>query len=206
VSATGNGAILTKLPDATGSQMPAAGNNKSLLFLGLKTGTPFQGWAILQDKTDPALKLLTSVKAGVTMALSLRNDTLNPSSPIYTAAMYTLLYGDENLIYFVNANKVWSRNLSDKTEQLQYAAPQGETITFIRHRKYAGKNDAETPYYHNYIIVGTTSGSKYKIRLFTKTYGNMASEPTATLEGKGSASDILYIAPDVTEATLPSGF
>jgi hypothetical protein len=206
VSATGSGAILTKLSDAAGSQMPSADNNKSLLYLGLKNSMSFQGWAIFQDKTDPALKLLTSVKTDPAMTLFLRNDTLAPSSPLYAATTYTLLYGDENLLYCVNANKVWSRNLSNKTERLQYAAPKGEVITFIRHRKYEGKNEAETPYYYNYVIIGTKSGNKYKIRLFNKKNGNMDAVPAVILEGTGSASDILYIAPDVTETSYASGY
>ena len=138
-----------------------------------------------------------------TTSLKMANDTLLATSKLYNATRYTCNLIDENLLYFVvNDNEVWSRNLSNKFEQLQYTAPVGETITFISHRTYT----SETAYAYNYIIIGTRSGTNYTVRMFTKTAGNLAATPAFALTGKGSASDVLYMSPSVIHNTYLSTF
>lgn len=201
LSATGTGAVMTSVSDATGANgttMPANNNNKKLLYMGYKTGSV--GFAVFQDKTVSSLKILSEVTPSTT-AFKLVNDTLKATDKLYNATRYALLDGDENLMYFVVGNEVWSRNLSNKFEQLQFVVPGGEEITFIRHRKYT-----ETGYTHNYVMIGTKVGSNYKVRMFTKSSGNLSATPAFTLEGKGIVRDVMYMAPSVSEYTYSNSF
>ncbi|WP_164108534.1 MULTISPECIES: PKD-like family lipoprotein [Sphingobacterium] len=202
VSADGSGSYLTTIQDAAGTSMPANNNNKKLLFMGLKTFySPFSGFAVLQDKTNPNLKIVSKITetavGGRASTIRLENDTLKTTDKIFNATQYALLDGDENMIYFCTGNEIWSRNLSNGFEQLQYRIPAGEEVTFMRHRKYT----REAPYNFNFIMVGTKVGGNYKVRMFTKTLGNLSSEPKVVLEGKGAVGDVIYISPSVTSTT-----
>lgn len=201
VSAGAGGSVLNSITDATGTAMKANNNNKTLLYMGIKTSaaTP-TGIALFQDKTNASLKILSTITAN-TAAFSISNDTLLNTSKLYSATLVTTNLVDENFIYFVVGNQVWSRNLSNKFEQLQYTAPAGETITFLRHKKYT----AEASYAHNYIVIGTKSGANYTIRMFSKTSGNLAATPDITMTGIGSVGDIIYMSPSVgTYTYLPT--
>ncbi|WP_316793214.1 PKD-like family lipoprotein [Pedobacter frigoris] len=200
LSATGTGAVMTSVSDAPPvdgkkvTDMPANNNNKKMLYMGYKASN--MAYAMFQDKTVPSLKILSAITPNRT-AFKMINDTLQTTSKIYNATRFALLDGDENMIYFVLGNEIWSRNLSNKFEQLQYTAPAGEEVTFVRHRKYT----SEAAYAHNYVMIGTKSGSNYKVRMFTKSSGNLASTPAFTLEGTGIVRDVLYMSPSVSETT-----
>lgn len=169
--------------------------------MGYKTGpSPLTGFAVFQDKTDAGLKILSALTPSKT-AFNMVNDTLSTADKLYNATRYMLLDGDENLMYFVVGNEVYSRNLTNRFEQLQYTVPAGEEITFIRHRKYT-----EAAYAYNYIMIGTKAGANYKVRMFTKTSGNINPTPVFTLEGKGIVRDVLYVAPSVSEYTYSNSY
>ncbi len=191
VSAGGAGTVLNSVTDAVGTAMKANNNNKTLLYMGIKTTAP-TGVALFQDKTNTSLKILSTITAN-TSAFNMVNDTLLNTNKLYSATLITTNLIDENFIYFVVGNQVWSRNLSNKFEQLQYTAPAGETITFIRHKRYT----SEVAYAHNYIAIGTKSGANYTVRMFTKTSGNLAASPDITMTGSGSVGDIIYMSPSV---------
>lgn len=205
---TATGAVLTSVTDDIGTAMPAQNNNKKMIYMGFKTtsyvASEFalyvKGYAIFQDKTNPSLKILSQLNPGKT-GMSMVNDTLKTTDKIFNATNYALLDGDENLIYFVAGNQVWSRNLSNEFEQLQFAASAGEEITFIRHKKYT-----ETGYSHNYLLIGTKLGDSYKVRMFTKSSGSLASSPEITLEGKGIVRDVMYMSPSVREDTYSNSY
>jgi hypothetical protein len=205
VSATGTGTVLSPVTDADGTEMPANGNNKELLFMGVRSTNPYVGVAMLRDKTDPSLKILSAITPSG-YALKIENDTLAATDKLYAAERFALIIADENILYFSKGSEVWSRNLSNGAEQLQFTAPAGETITFIRHRKYTGSTTEELPYYYNYMLIGTTSGGGYKVRAFSKTSGNLAASPDFTMEGQGSVGDVIYIAPRTSNSTYPNTY
>jgi hypothetical protein len=122
------------------------------------------------------------------------------------AERFGLIVADENILYFSTGGEVWSRNLSNGAEQLQFTVPAGEKITFIRHRKYSGSTTAEQPFYYNYMLIGTTANGNYKVRAFQKTSGNLAASPAFTMEGKGSVGDVIYIAPPMSNTTYPNSY
>ena len=203
--ANGSGTTLTNMTDVAGTAMPAVNNNKKALYMGFKSATYIPapvygyttiGFGIFQDKTNAALKILTQMDMDK-LKLKLTNDTLKTTDKIYNATMHTLLDADENMIYFVLNNQIWSRNLSNKFEQLQYSPPAGEVVTFIRHKKYAVVADAAFNY--NYVMVGTQSGADYKVRMFTKSSGSLSATPALTLTGKGIVRDVMYMSPSVSE-------
>lgn len=205
----GYGPVMTAINDETGTTMSAKNNNKTVLFLGFKSATYIPaptyayntvGFAVFQDKTNPALKILSEL-ACVTTKIKITNDTLKTTDKIYNATNYTLLNGDENIIYFSVGNQIWSRNLSSKSEILQFTIPAGEELTFIRHKKYT-----ETGYAYNYVMIGTKSGANYKVRMFNKSSGSLETTPAITLEGKGIVRDVMYMSPTVNESTYGSTY
>lgn len=200
VSSTDRNLNLVPVVDNPGTQLKANNNNKTLIYMGMKSRSPLGGFAIFQDKTDPAQKTLAQVFP-ITQNFRMTTTNLLPTQKIYNGDNFSLLFEDENMIYFSVGKEVWSRNLSNQFEQLQFTVPTDETITFIRHRKNNGTG-AEAPFAYNYVIVGTsTSSGNYKVRMFTKTSGNLSTEPLLILEGKGNPRDVVYVSPGVSTGT-----
>lgn len=204
ISSGATGSLVNALSDAAATKMKANNNNKKLLFMGNKNTSPFSGYAVFQDKTDPLLKILSLITPTLP-TLTIVNDTLKVADKLYNADNYTLLQGDENMLYFTVGNEVWSRNLSNKFEQKQFTVPAGEEITFIRHRKYTGSG-VEAPYSYNFVMIGTKIGVSYKVRMFTKTSGNLSASPVFTLDGTGSVGDVIYVSPSISESTYTNTF
>lgn len=187
--------VMTPVVDGKESKMSANNNNKKLIYMAQKTQSPFTGYAIFQDKTDASLRHLVAI-TGAPTAINMVPQVLSTSDKIYNATKYALNDSDEDIIYFVIGNQVWSRNLSNKFEQIQYKASADEEITFIRHRKYT-----KAPYTYNFIMVGIKKGSNYKVLMFSKSSGNLSAAPSMVLEGQGSASDAIFITPSVVNGT-----
>ncbi|HTM98781.1 MAG TPA: PKD-like family lipoprotein [Pedobacter sp.] len=194
VSCAASTTVLNLLTDGTNTAISVNNSNKNLLFMGTKTASPYTGYAILQDKTNPTLKVLSSLTPAFPK-LTIGSEPIKVTDKLYAGTNYTLILDDENILYFTLGNQVWSRNLSNQNEQLQYTVPAGEEITFIRHRKYASTVPAEAPFRYNYVMIGTKVGANYKVRMFTKTSGNLSPSPEFTLDGKGSVGDVMYISP-----------
>lgn len=209
--ANGSGSILTNFSTPANAPVPVKNNNKTALYMGYKNSVYLpspssyylvKGYGVFQDKTNPSLKTISYLEQDK-LVLKITNDTITSSRQIFNAIHYSLLTEDENLLYFANRNQqIYSYNLSNKFEQLQYALPAGEEVTFIRHLKYT--NSADVAFNFNFVIIGSKIGSNYKIRMFKKNSGNLESTPFQTLEGKGSPKNILYISPRVAENTYPN--
>lgn len=198
------GSTLTVVGDATTTDMSAKNTNKDLMYLGVtKAGGVLPHVAVLRDKTNPNQVIVSSI-TGTYAKLRFVNDTVEATSKLINATKITTNQ-DEKLIYFVTGNQVWSRNLANGYEQLQFETPAEEEITLLRHRKYTSSSD--TKYIHNYIIIGTADSSgNYKLRFFRKTGGNLYAEPDFTATGEGRAKDILFISPKVGEITYGYGY
>lgn len=197
----GSGTSMTATTTASGSEMAPNNNNKNMLYMGTKavSSSTLTGIAIFQDKTDPTLKMLATITYPSNKQVRIMNDTLLPTDRLYNASHYTVLNGDENLFYFVVGQEVWSRNLSNNFEKLEYTIPAGEELTYIRHKKYSVTADAAFAY--NYIIIATKVGARYKVRMFQKSSGSISGEPKVILEGDGIARDVFYVSPSVFEST-----
>lgn len=204
ISSSGSGSTLTAAGDASTTDMPANSNNKTLLYMGQRQTFSLLGYAVLKDKTDPGIKILSRVDGNNAAKLELKNDTLSTTDKIYNATRYTLFDGDETMIYFVLGNEVWSRNLTNNFEKLQFTAPAGEEITYIRHRKYSIRSDIDFAY--NYFVIATKTGANYKVRMFNKASGNLNVTPEFTLEGTGEVADVFYMAPAVDEYTYNNSY
>ncbi len=205
VSAMPLGDMLIKSVDVDNTEMPANNTNKNMLYFGCNGNFPPKviGIAIMQDIADPSLKLLSFIAPSTNYGANLyiNNDTLAVTDKLYNGEYFTVLEGDENLMYFTTGREVWTRNLSNSFEQLQYTVPEGETITYIRHRKYS-----EDEYAYNYIIIGTKIGNNYKVRMFQKISGNLNPQPDIVLEGTGTVGDVIYISPSVGTNTYLNSF
>ncbi len=198
-SAGGASLQLNNVNDAATTKMSAKNNNKTLLYMGYKSSS--QAFAVFQDKTNQNLKILSTITPN-TSALMMVNDTLAASQKLYNATMHTLFNGDENMMYFVVGREIWSRNLSNKFEQLQYTLPADESVSFIRHLKYTVS--ADLAFNYNYVAIASKKGDSYNIRMFTKTSGNLNPIPAFTITGKGEAGDVIYISPSVSGTTYPN--
>lgn len=156
------------------------------------------GVAIFQDKTNPSLHILSIITApSSAKQIKIVNDTLSTSEKLYYATAYTVLNGDENILYFAVDNEVWSRNLSNSFEHLEYVIPESEELTYIRHKKYA----AEAAYAYNFLIIGTKEGSRYKVRMFEKASGSITGQPKVVLQGNGIARDVFFVSPAINEGS-----
>lgn len=195
---------LTQVGDAAVTDMSAKDTNKDLMYLGVTA--PYGKMphiAVLRDKTNTNQVIVATI-TGSYSKLSFANDTVEATSKLINATRITTNQ-DEQLIYFVNGNQVWSRNLANGYEQKQFEAPAGEEITLLRHRKYTTASDAK--YIHNYVIIGTADSSgNYKLRFFRKSAGNLNPESDFTVTGEGRAKDILFISPKVSEYTYGYGY
>ncbi|WP_410219944.1 PKD-like family lipoprotein [Pedobacter sp.] len=203
---SGYGTSLSSVTDDAGSAMSGTNTNKKLLYMGVKNATylpapayryALTGCAIFQDKNNPAVKTISEIFADQFM-IKFTNTPINTTEQAYNGANFTVPYGQENIMYFsVNGNQIWSRNLSNNFEKLEYTLPAGEEVTFIRHKAYS----SEAAYAYNFIMIGSQTGGNYKIRMFNKASGSITGGPIVTLEGTGIARDVLYISPSVSEGT-----
>ncbi len=188
------------------SIMPVQNTNKELLYMGIiKDQSSSPAIAYMKDKTNGNLRILAKITGSYT-SLLIKTDTITPDQKIFDATHLTLSQ-DEELIYFVSADgtEVWSRNLSNSVEQMQFQAPAGETITMLRQRKYAVSG--EQPFWYNYVMVGTATDAKeYKVYFFSKSAGNFSAEPNFVMEGNGIPRDIIYMSPKVGYTTYVQGY
>ncbi|ERJ60121.1 PKD-like family lipoprotein [Sphingobacterium paucimobilis] len=209
----GYGTSMAKYIDAqTNNDIKANNNNnKNLLYMGFKSAIynasayryALEGYALLQDKVNQSLKTLVKLVADQSI-LTITPTDISSTSLLHNATMYTLNKEDESILYFVTANQVYSHNLDNHTEDLQFSTPNDEEVTFIRHLKYS--ENSNPVYSHNYIAIGSKKGNEYRIRFFKKSSGNLESQPVFTLEGKGTANDVLYISPSVSEYTYANSY
>ncbi|MDQ8005175.1 MAG: PKD-like family lipoprotein [Pedobacter sp.] len=204
----GSGPMAVVGDDAT-TTLPASNNNQKLLYMGTKSmGYPAApgivgtlGYAIFQDKTNPAIKNLAEISGYSGFKLKIIQTPLTVADKLYNATMHTLLFGDESMMYFVVGNEIWSRNLANKFEKLEFTLPAGEELTFMRHKKAT-----ETGYAYNYVMIGSKVGANYKVRMFSKSSGSLNATPDFTLEGTGIAREAIYISPAASESTHNPSF
>lgn len=201
----GYGTTMSAIKDQLYTQLPANQNNKIVVYMGYRyhLGTTVNGIAILADKTNPQNKILALLNQSGFNLLT----TITPivtTTKLYQANIYASNKGDENLLYFSTANTVYSYNLDNTTERIQFQPPNGEKVTFIKHHKFSIASDYMS--IHNYIIIGTVKDGTYKIRFFNKVAGNLNSSPDFTIEGHGEPYDIIYLSPAVTENTYPCSY
>jgi hypothetical protein len=213
LTAEGAGSELKSLVDHSDTDFPSTNMNKDLLFMSVREFNyaiiGLTAYAIFQDKIDPSVKLLAHITyAGGWFKKSMKIDktTINTTDKLYNANIYTLNI-NESMMYFVNNNEVWSRNLANDFEQLQFTPPAGEVITYIRHRKLKEDYRFVSVFDYNYVMIGTSSGTNYKVYVFQKSSGNLAATPDFVLEGTGTVRDVMYMSPKVNQYNnYPSSF
>jgi hypothetical protein len=194
------GSYLLNAKANTNSEMPAQNINKDLLYMSERYPNP--AVAVFRDRTDSRLMLLSQI-SGSYSSLNINNDTIASGDKMQDAGIITS-NKDEAMLYFAVGNEIWSRNIANQHEQIQYAFPAGEEITFIRHLKYTTASDPDFNF--NYIVVATTSAGRYKIHCFTKSSGNLSSQPEFTMEGVGRVGAVTYVSPFIGDYTYSNAF
>jgi len=191
---------LVGVVDGRNTEMSCSDNNKTLLYLGNKDidgGTT--AYAVMQDKTDPSIRLISRLDLSESSSVSISNDTILAGQHAYNAEMFTMSQTEE-VLYFVSGGKLWSRNVAGKRggETEQFTIPAGEEATFLKYMKYK-----EEGIDFNYVVLGTRLNGNYKIRFFAKkSGGNIDPLPELVLprhgeDATGNAKDVLYISPKV---------
>lgn len=204
VSMPGSGTSMVSTTNDAATMLSANNNNQKLLYMGTKTVTPpfapvvpiITGWGVFQDKINPNLKTLAEISFYTGYKVKVITTPLTIADKLYNATMHTLLFEDENIMYFAIGNEIWSRNLSNKFEKLEFTLPAGEELTFMRHKK-----SAEAGYSYNYLMLGSKNGANYKVRMFKKASGSLNATPEFILEGSGIARDLYYISPATNEGS-----
>lgn len=186
--------VLAPASASAANAYPIKDNNQRVLFIGNKLAAypNYLAIGIFEDKTDPSIRTYANIKYDFFGALTITATPMATSDKLYNATFITPLDGDEELIYYAVGNEIWSRNMSNSVDILQYEIPAEETITFMAHRKYQGWN-TDPAYNYNYIFIATEKGGQYTIRAFTKTAGNINPTPAFTLIGNGAVKDLIYI-------------
>lgn len=178
--------------------------NMDLLYMGGRTTSTSggeNGYAILKSKTSD------------TYQLSYIDATRTPSDLNYTNADYNTvilknkelpntldlldadiraLSQDNDIIYFVKDNKVYSCNLETLEEREQTADfAAGETVTYMEFAKFMQPwND--TSKWFSYLVIATKSGENYKLYMHPVQGGNI--QPAVnTYEGTGEVKRAIYI-------------
>lgn len=178
-----------------GNIVPLKKNNLKALFMGVKVNTypNYLALGVFEEKANPSVRRFAHIKYDYYGAITfLSNDVIPTSDKLYSATNLTPLDGDEDMLYFVVGKEVWSRNLSNGVDVLQYTIPSDESVTFMTHRKYTGYN-TDPAYNYNYIFIATKKGSEYVLRAFTKTAGNIVPTPAFTLTGTGEVRNLIYV-------------
>ncbi len=195
---------LIPVTDDADVTMSSTNNNKRMLYMGIRTTGYLSGYAIFQDKDDLSKKSIAQIIPSVSQ-FKIYHKTLESGEKLYKGDNFALIYQEEEVMYFSLGKEVWSRNLSNDKEKLQFTVPANEEITFIRYRKFSGSGP-EADYSYNYVMVGTNDGGKYKVRMFTKSGGDLSASPAFILEGKGVAKDALFVGPAVNNLIYPFTF
>lgn len=200
--------VFSNVTDKNETQLSAQNNNQKLLYMAYQNDvydastftSRMKGWALFEDKSTAKKTLAYLEPDGTTLFAT--TYPIEPIQKLNNSSKHSILVKAENMLYFVYNNRdVYTYNLSNGNEQLQYSVPGNEEVTFIRHRTYTEKN-----YAFNYVIIGTKVGSKYKIRMFEKTSGNLNLQPVFVLEGDGIPRDVMYISPTTSSDTFPPGY
>ncbi|MFV0522542.1 MAG: PKD-like family lipoprotein [Mangrovibacterium sp.] len=185
-------------------EIKATDNNLEMIYMGLiqdAESAPIIAYA--KNKTDETERYIMQITGSATSGLKIDADTITSEKKIFNATKLTCSQ-DERVIYFVLDNEVWTYNLSSKVEKLQFTAPAGETITLLRQRKFSSPNDIK--FALNYVCVGTSDGSKYTVNFFTRNAGNLSADPDFKVEGDGYPRDIIYVSPEMADASNLQGY
>lgn len=193
-------------PVELNSPIPTTGLKKDLLFMGVRwdgssDADPSEGIVFFRDQADPSRYQIGSLKRLFNYYLNLELKEVEAGAKIRNAQHFGLTVNEESMIYFSIDNQVWSRNLANEKEELQATLPAGEKVTFIRHLKYENPFPFETPYTFNYILIGSTTNGKYRVRAFTKPSGNLSAQPDFVMDGNGDVADVIYISPFMNDMT-----
>lgn len=185
--------------DGSGTELSCSNNNKSLLYLGARA--PYYdriAFAVMEDKTD-GKRLIARVDLNQRnkYIVSMTAENLDETDPAAHAQMYTVSLTEE-VLYFISEGALWCRNVAGKdgVNTKQFTIPDGERVTLVKSLKYkeAGVIDL------NHVVVATTDGSGYKLRLFAKTTaGNLNPSPDFEFPrdgfAPGTVADVMYNSP-----------
>lgn len=199
-----NGLYLTPCSNTPKSPISVNNNNLECLYMGNRgTGSSlnYTIYGVFRDKTTggkgiyhldaPYLKPFT-----FTLLKPLTSDDKASKAEIFTTSIH------EDFIYFEADGQIWSCNVLNGVEKLEYSLPAGEKVAFLRNQECTNKAE-ETKYQYNYVIVGTNVGGKYIIRMFNKNAGSFDGDPIVVLNGNGNCGDIIYISPKYTTYAIP---
>lgn len=193
--------FLLPIADIAGTELSCIKTDCKLVYMGTKEKMKGKNlYAVLENKSDPTIKMFANINTSNIRkkTLSMAVETINSTDKAYNGEFFSMSL-TEDVIYFISEGALWARNVSAKgsKEILQYTLPAGEKATFVKSINYSETDGVQ----FNYVILGTSNGTNYKVKFFNKTSaGNINPEPAFTLpsekdEAAGIATDILYISP-----------
>lgn len=178
--------------------------NMDLIYMGGRTTSSSggeNGYAILKVKGEEKYKLAyidaTRTSSDLTASAANRHcivlsmgdlpNTLNLVKSDIIAQNQ-----DNDIMYFVNNNQVYSCHLETFDERLQSVEiPSGETITYMEYAKFMQPYN-DTSKWFDYLMIGTQNNNGYKLYLHPIQAG--AIQPAVKVfEGEGKVKRAIYI-------------
>lgn len=152
---------------------------------------------VMQGLADPSQRVIYFVTTNMSQASLVAVRELDPSAHIAQADKYAINYQQATLLYGLHNNKIYSLDLNNNSsveEELSFAGlPENEQITYIANKYIkAGVNQFD------YFVVGTQSGSTYKLYFYGMVGGKPDGNPVFTISGSGKMVNVEYTDPQLT--------
>ncbi|MCD0486696.1 hypothetical protein LPB86_00555 [Pedobacter sp. MC2016-14] len=187
----------------TTTNFPTTNLNYNCVFMG-NTGNVVN--ILFRDRSDASkmsLYQLTSVAPSpftVPTVASIRN--IASTSKLHTATYFGANERTAQMIYFVNANKLYYYNLTNNEEVaiLPQGLPADETITYVSNRF----NYYETPKL-DFFTVATYKDGNYKVFMYNMVGGLPVGAAVRTASGKGKIKEIHHVGTTYNSITEGGG-
>ncbi|MBO5602435.1 MAG: hypothetical protein J5957_07535 [Prevotella sp.] len=152
---------------------------------------------VMQGLADPSQRVIYFVTTNMSQASLMAVRELDPSTNIAQAEKYAINYQQATLLYGLHGNKIYSLDLNNNSsveEELHFEGlPANEQITYIANKYIkAGVNQFD------YFVVGTQSGSTYKLYFYGMVGGKPDGNPVFTISGSGKMVNVEYTDPQLT--------
>lgn len=195
VGAGSNNTVLTIATDGENTQLTAIENHQRCLYFGAKNNIMTKAIVLFEDKRTGVRSIydLTLPLWDMTISMTKRRE-LSRDDKANSATLFTTSRIADVLYFFVDG-KIWSYNVANGTEKVEYVLPDGEEVVFIREHDFMTTKELEQ-YRYKGVILGSNKGGRYCVRLFDTSAGNFTStSPSVEFSGNGNCRDVVYISP-----------
>ncbi len=175
----------------------AEGLNYDCLYSGLSSAAGDYFYYLFADKANPEDKYLYTLQPSMMGATIVSVRKVDPESHYAKASLRAISAKQATIGYAVDNNKVYSYNLVnvEAEKELSFVGlPADEQITFISNRTYSSYIDQ-----FDYLIVGTQTGTAYRLYFYNTIGGEPDGAPAFTISGTGRLKSLSYVDPNAMD-------